>query len=52
MISFCKKYKWESVFDVNKQKIWIISWIILDLNNQKLVWFIYKKSLHLLITFI
>lgn len=44
MISFCKKYKWESVFDVNKQKIWIISWIILDLNNQKLVWFIYKKS--------
>lgn len=44
MYSFNKNYKWKYVFDEKNQKIWIITWALVNLNNKKIIGFIYKKS--------
>lgn len=43
MNSYIKLYKWRSVFDKTKSEIGFISWILLNLDNKKIIWLIYKK---------
>lgn len=44
MENFLNDYKSKKVFDLNKNIIWEISWVIYDIDFEKIIWFIYKKS--------
>jgi len=44
MESFLLNYKWKKVFDINKNIIWEISGVVFDIEFEKVIWFIYKKS--------
>lgn len=44
MESFLFDYKWKKILDINKNTIWEISGVIFDVEFEKVIWFIYKKS--------
>lgn len=44
MISFLSSYKLKKVFDKNRNLLWDIIWVIFDINYEKIIWFIYKKT--------
>lgn len=44
MNSYINNYKWRTVFDINNNQIWNISWLLLNLDNKKIIWLIYRKN--------
>lgn len=43
MNSYINSYKWRIVFDINNDQIWNISWLLLNLDNKKIIWIIFRK---------
>lgn len=43
MISFLLQFKWKKVSLENKKEFWEISWVVFDINYEKIIWFTYKK---------
>lgn len=42
--SFLNNYKWALVLNNNKDLLWYISWLLFDVDFEKVIWCIYKKS--------
>ena len=41
--SFLKDFLDKKIYDLDNKEIWVVSWVIFDINYQKVVWCIYKK---------